>query len=398
MLALASIGTTAVNIVCFKLPWKASKSAKILNVLFLFLTSIVAYILSVNGRSLLAEPVIGGVDRNDPLVFGFFVIFRVLLGAAMYHALQSIALIGVNTSEDPRSILQNGLWPMKFFTLIGCVTVCFYIPPSYFQSIFYISLAGASLCTLIQAFLLVDLAYEYAEYLVDQYEETSMNRYKYILIGSTVFFNSIILIGSIVLFIKYPSGWDRTLLIMNFLASITMTIISGLESVQDLNPRSGIFQSSLLGAYNFYLILSGLLSRPDQTSSSTSERWIQTLTTIGYFMAIFFAAFSAFRTGQASHKLLITRPSDSKDDEDSQEESEDYSRSFFHFIFLLSALQLAILMNRWRAPEIDKVNKILKIVDLNISFHVKVSTSWVITLLYIWTLFAPYFFPDRDFY
>ena len=182
---------------------------------------------------------------------------------------------------------------------------------------------------------------------------------------------------------------------------MAMSIISSLEFVQDFNPRAGIFQSSLLGAYNFYLILSGLLSRPNEENLVT-ERWMQTLTTIGYFMAIFFAAFSAFRTGQASHKLLITTPEIGKEKENENEtkeitESDDYSRSFFHFIFLLSALQLAILMNRWRAPEIDHVHKILKIVDLNISFYVKIFTSWVITFLYLWTLFAPHFFPDREF-
>lgn len=341
---------------------------------------------------LLGEPVIDGL-KNDPNVFGFFVIFRILLGASIYHLLQSVALIGVNTSEDRRSILQDGLWPIKIFTLIGCVTVCFYISPQYFKSIFYFSLAGASLCTLIQAFLLVDVAYDYAEFLIESYEETSKDRYKYILVGSTVFFNAIILFGSIYLLVRYPSGWDRFFVILNFFSSLTMSIISALESVQDFNPRSGIFQSSLLGAYNFYLVFSGILSRPDH--ATPSERWMKSLTTLAYFMAIFFAAFSAFRTGQASHKLLITSPSE-KADED--EESEDYSRSFFHFIFLLSALQLAILMNRWRAPEINLSEKLLKIVDLNISFYVKVSTSWVITILYIWTLFAPYFFPDRDFY
>ena len=350
-----------------------------------------AVVFSIKGKGLVDEPVIDNL-RNDPKVFGFFVIFRILLGAAFYHFLQSVALFGVNTSEDKRSILQDGLWPIKVFTLIGCCTVCFYISPEYFRTIFYFSLLGASVCTLIQAFLLIDVAYEYAEFLVEQYEETMKDRYKYILIGSTLFFNSIILSGSIYLLVKYPSGWDRCLVICNLISSIAMTIVSALESVQDLNPKSGIFQSSLLGAYNFYLILSGLLSRP--SNDHQAERWIQTLTTIGYFLAIFFAAFSAFRTGQASHKLLITRP---KDDEE-EEESEDYSRSFFHFIFVLSALQLAILMNRWRAPEIDLTSKTLNIVDLNISFYVKVSTSWVITILYIWTLFAPYLFPDRDFY
>ena len=347
----------------------------------------------------MAEPVIDDL-KNDEHVFAFFVIFRILLGAAIYHFLQSVALFGVNTSEDRRSILQDGLWPIKVFTLIGCCTVCFYIPPQYFRTIFYFSLAGASLCTLIQAFLLIDVAYEYAEFFVEQYEETAQDRYKYILIGTTVFFNSVILFGSIYLLIKYPSGWDRCLVIFYLISSILMTVISCLESVQDFNPKSGIFQSSLLGAYNFYLILSGLLSRPDDAADEnlTTERWIKTLTTFGYFMAIFFAAFSAFRTGQASHKLLITQPKDETEEEDSVEEPEDYSRSFFHFIFLLSALQLAILMNRWRAPEIETSSKTLNIVDLNISFYVKVSTSWVITILYIWTLFAPYFFPDREFF
>lgn len=338
-------------------------------------------------------PKVGGLT-NDANVFGFFIIFRILLGAAIYHFLLCVALIGVNTTEDNRSVLQNGLWPIKVFTLIGCCTVCFYISPKYFNTIFYISLAGASVCTLIQSLLLIDVAYEYAEFLVGQYEETMLDRYKYILIGSTLFFNLIILCGSIYLLHKYDSGTDQFLIIFNLFSSILMTVLSSLESVRDFNPRSGIFQSSLLGAYNFYLLLSGLLSRPGDIVPD--ENWIQTLTTIGYFMAIFFAAFSAFRTGQASHKLLITRPKE--EDEEDEEESEDYSRSFFHFIFLLSALQLAILMNRWRAPEFDYVNKKLNIVDLNMSFYVKISTTWVITILYIWTLFAPYFFPDRDFY
>jgi serine incorporator 1/3 len=349
----------------------------------------------------MSEPVIDGL-KNEPGVFGFFVIFRILLGAAVYHLLQSIALLGVNTSEDRRSILQDGLWPIKVFTLIGCVTVCFYISPQYFRGIFYLSLAGATFCTLIQAFLLIDVAYEYAEYFVEQYEETGMDRYKYILIGTTVFFNGVLVVGSGWLFFRYPGAWDRVLVVGNLLISASMTILSAMESIQELNPKAGIFQSSLLGAYNFYLVLSGLLSRPIVPTiapSLSSEHWIQSITTFGYFMAIFFAAFSAFRTGQASHKLLITRPIE-KDEQisDGKNELDDYSRSFFHFIFLLSALQLAILMNLWRAPEIDHINKILRIVDLNISFYVKISTSFIITILYTWTLFAPHFFPDREFY
>lgn len=40
---LASIGTFLLNVILFKLPWKASRAAKFYNVLFLFLVSLIAY-------------------------------------------------------------------------------------------------------------------------------------------------------------------------------------------------------------------------------------------------------------------------------------------------------------------------------------------------------------------
>lgn len=340
----------------------------------------------------MSTPVIEGY-KNDRLVFGFFIIFRIMLGAAIYHALQSLALIGVKNNKDRRSIVQNGLWPIKVFTLIGCCTVCFYIPPEYFRSLFYVALVGASLSILIQSFLLIDVAYEYAEFLVSRYEETSSDGYKYLLIGSTVVFNLVILVGSIFLFIRFEDTTDRTFVILNACSSFLMSILSALESVQEFNPRAGIFQSSLLGCYNFYLICSALLSKPEN-KSPYSLPWINTLATMGYFIAMFFVAFSAFRAGQASHKLLITKPQEGDDDDI---EEEEFSRSFFHLMFLLAALQLAIIMNRWRIPFLNEADKLLEIRESSIAYIVKIGTGWLITLLYIWSLFAPYFFPNRDF-
>ena len=354
------------------------------------------YFCSVHGQHLITAPVLDDY-KLDNKVFGYFVIFRTMLGAVFYHFLQSVALIGVTSSHDRRSILQNGLWPIKFFTLVGCCTFAFYVPLSWYKGVFVVAVIGGCLSTLIQAFLLVDVAYEYAEFLVSRYEESFNQNYKYLLVGSTIAFNVFPLGGSVYLLVKYQDAGDICLVVGNLLSSWLMSFLSTLQSVQDLNPRAGIFQSSLLGCYNFYLIVCALMFRPGAETPS-SEPWIKTLSTFSFFAAIFFVAFSAFRTGQASHKLLITSPKSGEAAEAEEEEDEDYSRSFFHFIFLLAALQLALLMNRWRIPVLLEETKRLEIQNSTLSFWISVSTSWVIAVLYIWTLFAPYFFPDREFF
>ncbi len=321
-----------------------------------------------------------------------------MLGAAFYHFLQSVALLGVKSSQDRRSILQNGLWPIKVFALVGCCVCAFYVPFTWFQGIFVIAVIGGILATLIQAFLMVDVAYEYADFLISRYEESYNQNYKYLLFGLTIAFNLIPVGGAIYLFINYQASGDIALVSVNLLSSWLMSFLSTLESVRDLNPRVGIFQSSLLGCYNFYLVLCALLYRPGG-AKTISEPWIQTLPTFSFFGAIFFAAFSAFRTGQASHKLLITSPKTGTDGkEQEEEEEEDYSRSFFHFIFLLAALQLALLMNRWQIPVLLQAEKRLEIQTSLLSFWIQVGSSWVIAALYIWTLFAPFCFPDREFF
>lgn len=330
-----------------------------------------------------------------------------MLGAAIYHLAQGIALFGVNSTNDSRSIIQNGLWPVKFFVLIGCCVLAFYIPLTWGGTVFSIAVTGAIASTAIQAVLLIDAAYEYAEYLIGKYEETFNESYKHFLMASTVCFNLFIVGGSVFLLIKYQSTFEIVLVLCNLLSSWLMSVLSALESVQDINPRAGIFQSSLLGCYNTYLITSALLFRPGNAGSSASESWKETLlSVVGYFVAIVMVAFSAFRTGQASSKLLLTSHSkdlestaaEGDEEADGEEVNEIYNRSFFHFIFLLAALQLAVQMNQWRVPVLLEDAKRLEIQDSHLGFWIKVGTSWGISCMYLWSLFAPYFFPDRDFF
>lgn len=69
-----------------------------------------------------------------------------------------------------------------------------------------------------------------------------------------------------------------------------------------------------------------------------------------------------------------------------------YNYSFFHLIFALASMYIAMLMTGWGAVEQEKDR-----LDVGwTSVWVKTGAEWVTALLYTWTLLAPALMPDRD--
>lgn len=70
-----------------------------------------------------------------------------------------------------------------------------------------------------------------------------------------------------------------------------------------------------------------------------------------------------------------------------------YNYAFFHMIFALASMYMAMLMTGWGEVEQDKER-----IDVGwASVWVKICAQWLTGLLYVWTLIAPSLFPDRDF-
>jgi len=97
-------------------------------------------------------------------------------------------------------------------------------------------------------------------------------------------------------------------------------------------------------------------------------------------------------------------PLEPNDEESSKEEQEvdavSYSYSYFHFTFFLASLYLTMLLTNWLLPtSTEDTNKeqTISVDQGEISVWVKIISSWLTHLLYIWTLAAPILFPDREF-
>lgn len=61
---------------------------------------------------------------------GYLAVYRVEFGTVMFFLLMALIMIGVKSSKDPRSGIQNGFWAIKLVVLIGCIVGAFFIPKS----------------------------------------------------------------------------------------------------------------------------------------------------------------------------------------------------------------------------------------------------------------------------
>ena len=79
-----------------------------------------------------------------------------------------------------------------------------------------------------------------------------------------------------------------------------------------------------------------------------------------------------------------------------QAEEDDYSYGFFHFVFGVASMYIAMLLTDWNS--VESIGGVLVISKSMASVWVKVVSSWIVLLLYFWSLIAPLVLEDRDFY
>jgi len=105
-----------------------------------------------------------------------------------------------------------------------------------------------------------------------------------------------------------------------------------------------------------------------------------------------------------SKKSKKDEESDSEESDSEEEVESDapqYNYSFFHLVFFLASLYLGMILTNWQNVHFiggfsGTDNTIL--VDQGMgSVWVKVISSWLTVVLYVWTMVAPIIFPHREF-
>merc|ERR1740130_155017 len=129
----------------------------------------------------------GGLGKFDGITLpelpaeaiGNIGVMRVGLAVAVFHAIMSVCLFGVETSKDRRAACQTGSWCMKFVLWAGLIVLSFFLPVSMFGSDWYsfqwVAFVGADLFIFVQLILLIAFAHKMNDSVVERWDQAEGN-------------------------------------------------------------------------------------------------------------------------------------------------------------------------------------------------------------------------------
>ncbi|XP_075867253.1 serine incorporator 3 [Microcebus murinus] len=387
-------------------------------------------------------------DEDCDVLVGYKAVYRINFALAVFFFVFFLLMLKVKTSKDPRAAVHNGFWFFKIAALVGIMVGAFYIPGGPFTTAWFtVGMGGAAFFILIQLVLLVDFAHSLNELWVNRMEEGNPRLWYAVLLSVTSFFYILSIIGVGLLYAYYtkPDGCteNKFFISINLILCIVVSVISIHPKIQEHQPRSGLLQSSIITLYTMYLTWSAMSNEPDRSCNpsllsiithitaptlapgnstapaptsappSKSGGFLDTENFIGLLVFVICLLYSSIRNSSNSQvdKLTLsgsdsvilgdTTANGGSDEEDGQprravdneKEGVQYSYSFFHLMLCLASLYIMMTLTSWYSPDAKFQNMTSKWPAV----WVKISSSWVCLLLYVWTLVAPLVLTNRDF-
>ncbi|CAH3104182.1 unnamed protein product [Porites lobata] len=435
-------GSAACGLCCRACPsCKNSTSTRIAYSLFLLFGLITSCIVLIPGiRDQLDK--IPHFCQNEPnlcdKVVGYIAVYRICFAMAVFFVFFCLIMYGVKSSKDARSGIQNGFWGIKVLIFIGAIVGAFFIPDGKFTEVWlYFGLIGAFLFILIQLVLLVDFAHSWNSAWVENMEETGSKVWAALLLFFTFLMYGTSVAGIVCLYVYFTHGikdaaasechTNKFFISFNLILCIIASVLAIHPKVQEHQPRSGLLQSAVISLYTVYLTWSALLYNPDSScnpfvNTDPSVKSIDTQAIIGLVLMFLLVIYASIRTASSSQvgKLaLASRASTGGTSEattlreggeasdvnlmeegsrqqvyDDEQDRVAYSYSFYHFMLFLASLYIMMTLTNWYKPQSSNLHNLT---NSEAAVWIKICSSWMGLLLYIWTLIAPVLFPDRDF-
>jgi len=405
-------GTTACS--CFGTGVKKSTLTRIVYIFFFLLVSVVSYVLSYWTPSFLKNINVFKVCLSNEECYGALVVYRLTFGLVVYHILLALIMIGVKNTYDSRAKFQDGWWPIKFLLLAGIIFGSFYIPNKFYVYYGWIAIFGAALFIIIQLVLLVEFAYTLNEGCVSRIEDEGhySKRWYFTLLILTFGSVAAALAGCVLLLVFFGKcNINQFFIVFNMAISLIIGVLSINEKVREHRPSSGLFQSGVVMLYSTYLVYSAINSEPSSMCSTfTNNDPKQSTIIIGAVFTIISVCYSAFRASDSNELLgsdghehhydsipnLDTTDDDANGIEDDECSHVSYNYTFFHITFALGAMYIGMLLTNWST--ITGASSVASFsVDTGlVSVWVKMISSWLVVLLYLWTLVGPLLLPNRE--
>lgn len=379
----------------------------------------------------------------------FSSVYRINLALGALHLVLAGLLVNVRSTSNPRAVIQNGCWKVKIFAWLALLAINFLVIPDNFF-VFYgnhIAIIFSTIFLGIGLILLVDFAHAWAETCLEKIEleeltgedEYNAGFWKKLLVGGTLTMYVCSIVLTVLMYVFFAGSgcsMNQSAITINLILSIIVSGISINQNIQESNPNAGLAQASMVVLYCTYLVLSAVVSEPDDKMCNPLVRSRGTRTLSVIMGALFTFVALAYTTTRAANSSFFeteapavetsvsSQPSERAQmryqaikqavDEGSLPESalnqlnlyeEDgraggdehqlvkYNYTLFHLIFFLATQYISTLLTI--NVNQDDVGDFVPVGRTYFSSWVKIISSWVCFVLYGWSLVAPVIWPDR---
>jgi len=392
---------------------KGSTWGRVGYVILFTLCAIVAFFFRVWG-----EEVFGNLLKyhyqytDDQLsLFNIESTYKILFAVALYHAMNAILMIGCKTRGDIRCSIQEGWWGFKMIIIGALMVACWFIGSEFYSVYGIIAAFGAGFFILIQLVLLIDFAHSWNESWLEKVEDEDNQNWFYALLTATVVFYLGALgftIASFILYCQHGQTLNTILICINVSLCFFTSMASVHSKIQDVNPRVGLLQASILSIYSSYLCFSALLAQPtkmneqaDVTDLGFLDYVVLVCGSVFSILAVVYSTYNASNsekvTGGKGIQLLAKDEEEGEDDVNNNDDDEDpdetvgYNYTYFHISFILGSMYILMLFVNWTTSSSIYMD------TGSAAYWIKFASSWLCHLLYGWSLIAPLVLSDRDF-
>eukprot|EP00775_Hariotina_reticulata_P009592 gene9592-9755_t len=409
------------------------RSARVAYSFLFFLAIVIAWVMRDFARPLLEKiPWImraaTGFEPSDKW-FGQQAVYRISMGNFLFFGFMSLALMGVKYKGDKRGqLLQHGNWIIKLVVWTLFNALPFFFPNGMVEAYGWAARFGSGVFLIIQMIILLDFTQAWNDSWVANGEEDENWLYGLLALTVACFMGVLGISGVLFYFFKPAGAGSCSLNVFLITTSLLLCVGFSLLSLLPMARNGSLFPSSTTALYIMYLCYSALQSEPrDYECNGLGHRLNAasgSTLVVGSNTALFMledesdepdvagvgtplidaesvagAHTSAGLDGVAPGAVQASRADGSSVGAAANKAAIDdykpvsYNYSFFHLIFALASMYIAMLMTGWGAVEQEKDR-----LDVGwTSVWVKTGAEWVTAVLYIWTLVAPAMFPDREF-
>lgn len=364
----------------------------------------------------------GNCLSMDP---AYLAVYRICFSMAAFFLLFSLILYSVQTYSDPRALIHNGLWLVKFGLFFGLVLFTFFIPMEFSRVWMYFGLVSTFFFIVIQLFLLIDFTRLWNKTWFRRMEKTGNKCWFYSVFASTLILYVLSATAIVCFYVFFGTSrkckTNKMFVSINFVLSAVACIISIHPKIQD----GGLLQSAVVITYSMYLTWSALSYNPNEkcnpVATYISEADMRPNLNIQASLDLFFLVITVIyfsvrispltdtlrKLAATSLRLIlgfrrrkVKNPDEEEGrnavaeeagNEDSAEseisdEKVQYSYSFFHFVYFIAAIHVTMLLTNWYSPRDGSTIK------LSIAWAVmsiKMTSSSMCLLIYIWSMAVP---------